>query len=845
MSRPGCLRILGVEPPLVAVMLRAKFCGLAILSGILLISGFGTPLAASESPAALAIVNNSGFCLDGVWDRTRWPGGLRPDGLSIWGSFCGRGNDNVGRAESQDFLAPATLNLYLAGYPGLPGRHLILKNTQTGEERELIPPSEPAETWQYNSLPVPTDWLGKKVRLVAVDQATGPNGWFSFTLPFLPGWSLSLQAIDTTGAQGGFCREGVYSGTKWPETGRPDGTDTWGSYCKSGDAGTGWVASQPVNAGSELSIYLAGYPDTPGLSLAVENLQSGRQVLLHVPTAPREWWRLDTFALPPEWNGQLIRVIARDDSTGRAGWLAFSEPSPTTLGDKVSSTAKIFGRIILLVAALLFPSFAVAMRVKPWSARKLLYVITAALMTLGCTFVIYFSRFRSPTNGIIVGSAGLLAICAVATYCILSSKPRWLAALILHVTPRFEPSEKPKPFNLPPGRRRLVLILAWGLSAIAILPAVFHWTAPSPSIGAARYFGIGLGYLAALAICCGIFRVELRRLSWSQAVILVFLIFLLTGITNNVHSFDVDNVANLRSDPNRVWQTNMQEWVIQLGPWAIPHSYRFLPNSIVRWMQLAHLDFSSARDLYRLIVGLLLFYSIYKYARLYCNYGGAIIAMLLTAVIYPISFEYYAGQLTDPLSHLSFVLAFIFLETEEFALLFTTLIIGSLAKETVLAMAAYYVLFGRNEKHYPVKAAALCLASGATYIGVRVFVLHGFMNYKQVSGVTLENVWDNWQNPDWPATFLLTACALLPFLALGWKETALSLKRQVAFLFPVLFISSLFFSGLREARNFMPLVFVLTVIAGGYLSRRSMDALRREPALEIATQDKAAIVSGD
>jgi hypothetical protein len=32
------------------------------------------------------------------------------------------------------------------------------------------------------------------------------------------------------------------------------------------------------------------------------------------------------------------------------------------------------------------------------------------------------------------------------------------------------------------------------------------------------------------------------------------------------------------------------------------------------------------------------------------------------------------------------------------------------------------------------------------------------------------------------------------------------------YLFPVLFLSSLFFSWLREARNFMPLVAVLTVL---------------------------------
>ncbi len=189
------------------------------------------------------------------------------------------------------------------------------------------------------------------------------------------------------------------------------------------------------------------------------------------------------------------------------------------------------------------------------------------------------------------------------------------------------------------------------------------------------------------------YRVEVRRLSRAQALSLIFLIFLFTSITNNIHRFYVDHSSLGVQISNLAWQLNVHRQVMQLSPAVAPHSYRFLPNSIVRWMELSHVSYESARDIYRLICGLLLYYAIYRYARLFTNYSGAILALLLVTVIYPISFEYYAGQLTDPLSHLSFVLAFIFLETGEFALLLTTLLIGSLAKETVLAMAGYYVHF--------------------------------------------------------------------------------------------------------------------------------------------------------
>ena len=192
---------------------------------------------------------------------------------------------------------------------------------------------------------------------------------------------------------------------------------------------------------------------------------------------------------------------------------------------------------------------------------------------------------------------------------------------------------------------------------------------------------------------------------------------------------------------------------MNLSPEVLPHSYRFLPNSIVRWMQISGMSFETARDVYRLIAGLLLFYVLYRYARLFTDYTGAVIAMLLVAVIYPVSFEYSAGQLTDPLSHLSFLLALIFLETGEFGFLLTTLLIGSLAKETILAMAAYYVLFSRHDKQYMLKAAVLCVASVAAYIGVRLFVLgalsqHG---YREVSNVSPAHFWQNCNGGRWPA----------------------------------------------------------------------------------------------
>jgi hypothetical protein len=219
-----------------------------------------------------------------------------------------------------------------------------------------------------------------------------------------------------------------------------------------------------------------------------------------------------------------------------------------------------------------------------------------------------------------------------------------------------------------------------------------------------------------------------------------------------------------------------------------------------------------------LLVGLLLSYTIYRFARLYVNLRGGILALLLVAAIYPISFEWYIGQLTDPLSHLSFVLAFIFLETENFAFLLTTLLLGSLAKETILALCGFYAVFqGRTGKDAG-RAVLLCSLCLAFFFGVRTLVLHGGMHYEQISGPGPRHVLENWRDSKWQKLFALTGGIYLPFVVLGWNRAPLLLKRLLLFLLPVIFVSSLFFSWLSETRNWMPVVFVSAVITARYWS---------------------------
>lgn len=92
-----------------------------------------------------------------------------------------------------------------------------------------------------------------------------------------------------------------------------------------------------------------------------------------------------------------------------------------------------------------------------------------------------------------------------------------------------------------------------------------------------------------------------------------------------MHNYNVDSALHyFPLFSNLTWQEQLQREVVQLSPAAAPHSYRFLPNAIVFWMQLGGARFDVGRDMYRLVVGLFLFYAVYRFARLYTNSFGAL-----------------------------------------------------------------------------------------------------------------------------------------------------------------------------------------------------------------------------
>lgn len=349
---------------------------------------------------------------------------------------------------------------------------------------------------------------------------------------------------------------------------------------------------------------------------------------------------------------------------------------------------------------------------------------------------------------------------------------------------------------------------------LSLLPVLLGLSAPlHPRHPLLLYAAL---YGPAITAVCLCFYLD-RKTERKQRLDVLLLCIVLALLTNYLHLWLVDN-ASYVDGPNLVLQKQLHESVVTLSPETLPHSYRFLPNSFIRLLEQVTGDFATARDSYRNLFGVLLLYALYRFARLFLRHGGALFCLALWTAVAPISFRYYAGQPTDPLSHLSFVLSFIFLETEQFVYLLLTILIGTLAKETVAVMSGYYLLVSWRQNSSRWRALVILTGVIVFVAGVRALVLHGAPGYREISGVDPAHLSTNWKNYlQWARPLLFTVCIFVPFVVLGWRTIPCRLRSLALYLFPLLFLSSLLFSWLREARNFMPLTAVLVVMTIYYL----------------------------
>ena len=101
---------------------------------------------------------------------------------------------------------------------------------------------------------------------------------------------------------------------------------TWGSDC--GDQGQKQtkIRTTVFTAPKYLQLYLSGYPAFPGINLWIERVQDGARIAIAPQALPERRWLFCEFALPPEWQGKQIRLVAEDARLSANWWIAFSEP---------------------------------------------------------------------------------------------------------------------------------------------------------------------------------------------------------------------------------------------------------------------------------------------------------------------------------------------------------------------------------------------------------------------------------------------------------------------------------------------------------------------------------------
>ncbi len=310
----------------------------------------------------------------------------------------------------------------------------------------------------------------------------------------------------------------------------------------------------------------------------------------------------------------------------------------------------------------------------------------------------------------------------------------------------------------------------------------------------------------------GPFRVVLSR---------ILLLLVISLILESIHYTTVDQGRYFFPMVNEDWQEDQHKKILRFDPQIIPHSYRFLADTTVRVLESFSGSFDYAKSIYRHTTMFLLVYSIYAFARIFVLDLGAVITVLLYSLIYPVSIRYYAGQLIDPLSHLSFVCCFIFGYRRQPLYFALAMLTGCLAKESVLAMAIFYWIANRSQKNALLHSALMLVLGLALVMAVRLYVNSGAFAFGQVSGVPKDWASTNLSSHGWEKQIAFTVGIFLPFVALEWRWTHSYLKALILYLLPILLVSNLFFSWLQETRNLVPVAIPLAIVTAQLLIKIS------------------------
>jgi hypothetical protein len=313
-------------------------------------------------------------------------------------------------------------------------------------------------------------------------------------------------------------------------------------------------------------------------------------------------------------------------------------------------------------------------------------------------------------------------------------------------------------------------------------------------------------------------RAHLDRLSEPRPVGNIMLFAVLAALMTLLHWVEVD-----RHPVPAQWQRELYVKLLN-HEFEAPHNYRPLPYGFARLVERITHDWTFACLSYRCFFTFWFVWASYRLARLFLQPHRALLAVAPLVVLYPLSALHYWGQLTDPISHALFVLAFIYLLEDRPVVLAVALALGILAKETVVIVApAYLACYWRRGWRAWLITAGLGGACVAAFLAARL-PLGWWPSHDSINGTsgllfgtnlgfgppyagTTVDLWQNYFHP------LLFVGSFLPVLAWRWRDIEPRLRALFLVVTPLLLASSAGFGWLYESRNYMPLVPLLATMA--------------------------------
>jgi hypothetical protein len=189
--------------------------------------------------------------------------------------------------------------------------------------------------------------------------------------------------------------------------------------------GSARIVSKPFEAPARVGLTVTGDLTRPGNSIYFRLEGEGKRFPVRVRTAEGVWRRL-TFALPSDWVGRPVQLIAEAGSRDRDDSFGFSNPRALGSGSVLTSQLAALRFLASFAASLLLfllPGVSVAVRLAQRGVVGRAYVVPVTVV-FGCLagYLAFWAYFIDPRLGLAFGGGVLLVSLVVLVVALCQSR---------------------------------------------------------------------------------------------------------------------------------------------------------------------------------------------------------------------------------------------------------------------------------------------------------------------------------------------------------------------------------------------------------------------------------------